>query len=100
MWIAPAEMFIESAADGLSKADPKMLAAEIAEITSFGSVRMASAFAVVEPSLQDVADQCDPNQSLAIFMAAGYLLGLQTARAILMDNPQLAVKGIKSDSLL
>ena len=93
-------MFIESAADGLSKADPKMLAAEITEIISFGSERLVSAFGAVEPLLQGVADQCDPNQSLAIFMAAGYLLGLQTARAILMDNPQLAVKGIKSDSLL
>jgi hypothetical protein len=100
MWIAPAAMFIESAADGLSKADPKMLAAEVTEMTSFGSLRMVSAFGAVEPLLQGVADQCDPNQSLAIFMAAGYLLGLQVARTILAGNPQLAMKGIKPDSLL
>jgi len=102
MWTAPAVMFIELAADGLSKADPRMFTAEVNELGSFGSTRIQTVSAALWPLVGDQISnafegiQHDPDTSFAM----GYLLGLQVARTILMGNPQLAIKGIKPDSLL
>jgi hypothetical protein len=104
MWLAPAAMFIESAANGLKSVDSKMLEAEIQEISSFGTKRIQDVFemihSLVGDDLNQAFDQCDPAATDAITFTHGYLLGLQVARTILMGSPQLAIKGIKSDSLL
>ena len=64
MWIAPAVMFIESAADGIKAVDPKMLVAEVKEISSFGTVRIQEVFgeiySLVGKELDEAFDQCDP----------------------------------------
>jgi hypothetical protein len=76
MWLAPAAMFIESAADSLKTADPMMLQAQTKELETFG-------YTSDWESLVD-----------------GYNLGLQTARMILAGSPQLILKGIKPESIL
>jgi hypothetical protein len=104
MWLAPAAMFIESAADGLTSTDPKMLAAEIKEMSSFGTKRIQDVFgliySLVGSDLNQAFDQCDPAAKDAITFAQGYLLGLQVARTILAGSPQLAMAHIKPDYLL
>ena len=94
MWLAPAAMFIESAADGITSADPKMLAAEVNELGSFGVVR-AQKIAATDEMVAALRQS-----TLSADLTLGYLLGLQVARTILMGSPQLAMKGIKPDSLL
>jgi hypothetical protein len=96
MWTAPAAMFIESAADGWSKADPNMLTAEVKELNSFGSQRAQQ---MIASSSEEIVAALRLSNVSADF-TGGYLLGLQVARTILMANPQLAIKGIKPDSLL
>jgi len=102
MWIAPAAMFIESAADGLSKADPKMLAAELKEMASFGNARIQQALTDLWPLVGDGDSSAFSglDHDTAVLFAKGYLLGLQVARAILAGSPQLAIAKIKPDSLL
>lgn len=102
MWIAPPAMFIESAADGIKSADPDMLKAEIKELASFGAVRIQAVSEALWPIVGDSIDnsftglQHDNDSDFA----QGYLLGLQVARTMLLGNVQLAIKGIKPDSLL
>jgi hypothetical protein len=84
MWVAPAAMFIEGAADSLKSADPRMLSAQTKELQSFGPGRAQALGAT------DVSND----------FQLGYQLGLQTARQILLGSPQLAMKGINPDSLL
>jgi hypothetical protein len=102
MWLSPAVMFIESAADGLKDADPKMLASEVKELGSFGSVRMHEVLDALWPLVGDTADNAFSGlqHDSDVIFAQGYLLGLQVARTILAGSPQLAIKGIKPDSLL
>ena len=82
--VIPAVMFIESAADSLKSADPKMLESQAAELQSFGPGRAQKLGAT----------------TLSEDFQIGYTLGLQTARMMLAGNPQLAMKGIEPDSLL
>ena len=102
MWTAPAVMFIESAADGIKSADPKMLAAEVEELGSFGSVRIQAVLDEFWPLVGDQADSAfsGMEHDSDVIFAQGYLFGLQVARTVLMGSPQLAIKGIKPDSLL
>jgi hypothetical protein len=94
MWVAPAAMFLETAADSLKYADPSMLASEVKELNSFGSSRAA------QICQSDVMATALRQSTVSADLTLGYLLGLQTARMILMGSPQLAIKGIKADSLL
>jgi hypothetical protein len=96
MWLAPAAMLIELAADGWSKADPKMLTSEIQELNSFGSVR-AQKMAATSP---DATVEALRLSNVSADFTLGYLLGLQVARTVLAGSPQLAIQGIKPDSLL
>jgi|ERR1700722_3153368 len=102
MWTAPAAMFIESAADGLKSTDPNMLASELKEIASFGNVRIQQVLTDLWPLVGDGDSDSfgGLDHDTAVLFAKGYLLGLQVARTVLMGNPQLAMKGIKPDSLL
>lgn len=104
MWTAPAAMFIEAAADGLKSADPKMLAAEVSEMSSFGTQRIQEVFgeiyALIGSDLNQAFDQCDPSGPNAITFTHGYLLGLQVARTQLAGNATLILKGIDPSSIL
>jgi hypothetical protein len=96
MWVAPAAMFIESAADGLKSADPKMLAAEIGELNSFGSHRAQQMLPGMSMEMVEVFR----TSQLSADFTLGYVFGLQVARTMLRGSPQLAMKDIKPDSLL
>lgn len=102
MWVSPAAMMIESAADGIKSADPKMLASEIKELGSFGSVRIATVLNNLWPLVGDSIDNAfsgTEHDSDAIF-AQGYLLGLQVARTMLAGSAALAIKGIDPTEVL
>jgi hypothetical protein len=94
MWLAPAAMFLESAADSFKSADPNMLGSEVKELNSFGAQRAQQICA------SDLMVAALRQSQVSADLAFGYLLGLQTARMILMGSPQLAINGIKPDSLL
>ena len=104
MWTAPAAMFIESAADGLKSADPKMLAAEAQEMNSFGTKRIQEVFgemhSLVGSDLDKIFDQCDPAASDGRTFTHGYLFGLQVARTILAGSPALLLKGVDPKQVL
>jgi hypothetical protein len=102
MWLAPAVMFIESAADSLTKADPNMLTAELKEMASFGNARIQRTLDALWPLVGDGESNAFSglDHDTAVIFAKGYLLGLQTARTVLMGSTQLAINNIKPDSLL
>jgi hypothetical protein len=65
-------------------------------------VRIKAVLDTLWPLVGDAADQAFSGMEHDgdVEFAQGYLLGLQVARTILMGSPQLAMKGIKPDSLL
>ncbi len=69
MLIVPAVMFLEMAKDALGKRDPAFIASQIREFGSLGPQREAEITASLPPGTS--------------IMGAGYLLGVETARAIL-----------------
>ncbi len=71
----PAAMFIEMAQDTLTRREPKMIAAELKEFNSFGTARFADTRAKL--GLGELASDA----------AIGYLLGIETMRALLATNP-------------
>jgi hypothetical protein len=102
MWTAPAVMFIEAAADSLKSADPKMLAAEVKELGSFGSTRITDMMDTLWPSAGDVMDNAfsGMEHDTDVIFAQGYLLGLQTARQMLAGSAALILKQIDPTSIL
>lgn len=84
---APAAMFIEAAADQLKKYDitPNWIKqAQRKELTAFGSARAQELKAT----------------GLTEDFVIGYELGLETARVILIMNPQLQQSGIDPKDIL
>lgn len=73
----PAVMFIEIAMDTLKSQDADNIAAEIKEFNSLGTGRKNEV----------IAQFVDP-------MSAGYLLGLETARALLATNIKAVQAGV------
>ena len=79
--IIPAVMFIEMGKDMLKGRDPAILAAEVKEFNCLGPRRMDQ---IMESM---VASTTDPR---AVF----YLLGIETARALLVTNVAAAKAGV------
>lgn len=82
--LAPAAMFIESAADSLPSVSDFIRTSQLKELTSFGSAR----------ATQLGAD------GLSHDFVIGYQLGLQTARAVLAQSGTLVMKGVDPRDLL
>ena len=72
-------MFIEMALDTLEARDHALVAGELREFHCFGEAREAKLLACLEGASP---------------MAAGYLLGLETARALLVTNQKAARAGV------
>jgi hypothetical protein len=80
----PAAMFIESAADDLSKLPDSVRADQLKELASFGDARATQIGA----------------SGLSDDFKAGYTLGLQVARTMLAQSAALAIANINPDDLL
>lgn len=87
----PATMFIEMAKDMLKHRDQRIIDAEIREFRGFGAGRLqatredlVSGTPTQTPRYRDVTDA-----------EAGYLLGLETMRAMIAGMP-LAGEGVKN----
>lgn len=80
----PGVMFIEMAMDMLRTRDSAMLAREAKEFRSLGPARLAEICTEAARASEDSADR----------MLAGYLMGLETARALLAAMPKAVQAGV------
>jgi len=79
----PAAMNIYSAMDALKKRDPKIVDDELKELVS-----------------SNAENSMDSQTGREATFRAGYLLGLETARCILMGMPAIYQAGLKPEDLL
>lgn len=82
--LSPAVMFIEGAIESLKTVPDFIAKSQRDELNSLGPVRAQAAGAT----------------GLTDDFAAGYMLGLQTARTVLQGSAVLAMKGVKPSDLL
>lgn len=84
--VYPAVMFLEIAIDQLAKMPPAQLVAHLKEFNELGSERMLQClYGMQHPNGGPL--KLTPSQ-------VGYMIGIQTARVILLSNPELAKAGI------
>lgn len=79
----PSVMYIEMAKDTLKSEDPALLADELKEFNCLGPMRKKQIMESLAETFPGVSD-----------MAAGYLLGVETARILLRMMPQAAQAGV------
>jgi hypothetical protein len=84
--IIPAVMFIEMAMDMLKVREPIMIEGELREFRALGPARLSE----IRMRLESYASAENPD----IIMASGYLLGLETARALLATNAKAIQAGV------
>jgi hypothetical protein len=81
---SPAVMFIESAIDMLKDVPEFIANSQVNELKSLGDARARRVGA------SGVTDD----------FTAGYVLGLQTARVIIMSSVEIRIKGVNPDDVL